>query len=189
MKIGLTAIRGKIQKNIALDLVKDNLFDLSSGLVRDGYDEVGMDIGTFLGIHKTNTFITDNIEELFEKSDIVIDFSVPELTIKVAEMASKTGKTLISGTRFLNDEELDKLKKYAENCRIIYSNNMSITFNLLLNFYSLYAFNVSCKDILFTFLLAFIVPIKYIIIIEATPTKICHNSNLNGSTISKPLPI
>ena len=133
MKIGLTAIRGKIQKNIALDLVKDNLFDLSSGLVRDGYDEVGMDIGTFLGIHKTNTFITDNIEELFEKSDIVIDFSVPELTIKVAEMASKTGKTLISGTRFLNDEELDKLKKYAENCRIIYSNNMSITFNLLLN--------------------------------------------------------
>lgn len=133
MKIGLTAIKGKIQRNIALELLNDSLFDLSSGLVREGYDEVGMDIGEFFGVKKTNTFITDRIEELFEKSDVVIDFSVPELTMKTAEIACKTGKTLISGTRFLNDEELDKLKKYAENCKIVYSNNMSITFNLLLN--------------------------------------------------------
>lgn len=133
MRIGLTAIKGKIQKSIALELLNDGLFDLSSGLVREGYDEVGMDIGKFLGVNKTNTFITDKIEELFEKSDVVIDFSTPELTMRVAEMAYKTRKTLVSGTRFLNDEELDKLKKYTENCKIIYSNNMSITFNLLLN--------------------------------------------------------
>lgn len=133
MKIGLTAIKGNIQKNLALELSRDSLFDLSSGLVREGYDEVGVDIGTFLGINKTNTFITDNISELFEKSDVVVDFSTPELTLKTAETASVTGKTLISGTKYLNDEELDKLKKYAEHCKIIYSNNMSITFNLLLN--------------------------------------------------------
>lgn len=52
MKIGLTAIKGKIQKNIALELLNDSLFDLSSGLVREGYDEVGMDIGEFFGVKK-----------------------------------------------------------------------------------------------------------------------------------------
>ena len=75
MKIGLTAIKGKIQRNIALELLNDNLFDLSSGLVREGYDEVGMDIGEFLGVNKTNTFI-DNQSMLAAKlSDLVVSIT------------------------------------------------------------------------------------------------------------------
>lgn len=133
MKIGLTAIKGRIQKSIAINLVDDSLFDLTSGLVRQGYDEVGMDLGEFLSIGKTNTFITDNINELVDKSDVIIDFSSPELVIETAEIISKKHKTLISGTKFLNEEDFDKLKKFSNNCKIIYSNNMSITFNLMLN--------------------------------------------------------
>lgn len=133
MKIGFSAIKGQIQKAIAKNFYNDNLFDLSSGLVRQGYDEVNMDIGTFLGNEKTNTYITDNIETLFEKSDVVIDFSSPELTLKIASIASKLNKTIIIGTKYLSDEDLEKLKKYAESCKIIYSKNISITFNLLLN--------------------------------------------------------
>lgn len=133
MKIGLTAIKGKISKILAFELYQDGLFDISSALVREGYDEVGMDIGKFLGIKETNTFITDSIEELVDKSDVIIDFSSQELTMKCAAAVANKNKTLISGTRLLNEDNLDKLKKYSENCKIIYSNNMSITFNLMLN--------------------------------------------------------
>ena len=133
MKVGLTAIKGTVQKALALELYNDGLFDISSALVRQGYDEVGLDIGTFLGLEKIGAKITDSIEELFKKSDVVIDFSSPELALKAASTASKMNKTVIIGTRFLTEEELDKLKKYSESCRILYSSNMSITFNLLLN--------------------------------------------------------
>jgi len=134
MKIGITGIRGRMASTLALEIVNNNLFDISGALVREGYDEVGEDIGEFLGLDKkTNSLITDNVEKLFEESDAVIDFSSPELTMRCAEMASRKGKILISGTTGLSDEDRDKLEMLANNCVIIHSNNMSIGVNLLLN--------------------------------------------------------
>ena len=52
MKTGITGIRGRIAKALALEIVSNNLFDISGALVRQGYDEVGEDIGDFLGLDK-----------------------------------------------------------------------------------------------------------------------------------------
>lgn len=133
MKIGLTAIKGNITQFIAKELYNNNLFDLSSALIREGYDEVGMDVGEFLKLNKTNTYITDNVQEFVKNSDVIVDFSSPELTLKVAKEVSKQNKTLIIGTRFLKDEDIEQLRKLADNCKIIYSENISISFNLMLN--------------------------------------------------------
>ena len=62
-----------------------------------------------------------------------MDFSSPELTFKVAEEVAKQHKTMIVGTRLLKEEGIDKIKKLSNNCRIMCSNNMSASFNLLLN--------------------------------------------------------
>ncbi len=119
---------------LALEIINNNLFDISGALVRSGYDEVGEDIGDFLELDKkTNSIITDNLEKLFEESDAVIDFSSPELTMQCAEMAAKKHKILISGTTGLTDDEIEKMQTLANNCAIVYSSNMSIGANLLLN--------------------------------------------------------
>ena len=134
MKIGITGIKGKMARALALEIINHNLFDISGALVRQGYDEVGEDIGEFLGLDKkTNSLITDDIEKLFSEADAVIDFSSPELTMACAKMASKTGKTLITGTRNLNEEEKEELSKLATSCIIVHSDNMSIGTNLLCN--------------------------------------------------------
>lgn len=134
MKIGITGIRGKMANALALEIINNSLFDISGALVRPGYDEVGEDIGEFLGLDKkTNSIITDDLEKLFEESDAVIDFSAPELTMKCAEMASKKSKILITGTTGLSDDEKDKLESLTNKCVIVHSNNMSIGANLLLN--------------------------------------------------------
>ncbi|MDD2839850.1 MAG: 4-hydroxy-tetrahydrodipicolinate reductase [Rickettsiales bacterium] len=134
MKIGITGIRGRIAKALALEIVSNNLFDISGALVRQGYDEVGEDIGDFLGLDKqTNSLITDNLEKLVDESDAIIDFSSPELTMQCAEICAKKGKILISGTTGLSDNEKEKLEKFAQDCIIVHSNNMSIGANLLIN--------------------------------------------------------
>ena len=134
MKIGITGIRGRMARALALEIINNNLFDISGALVRSGYDEVGEDIGDFLELDKkTNSIITDNLEKLFEESDAVIDFSSPELTMQCAEMAAKKHKILISGTTGLTDDEIEKMQTLANNCAIVYSSNMSIGANLLLN--------------------------------------------------------
>ena len=134
MKIGITGIRGRMARALALEIINNNLFDISGALVRQGYDEVGEDIGEFLGLeNKTNSKITDNLEELFENSDAVIDFSSPELTMQCAEMASKKHKILVSGTTGLTDENMERLHTLANDCAIVHSSNMSIGANILLN--------------------------------------------------------
>lgn len=133
MKIGITAIKGKVSKLLAYEIYNNNLFDITSALVREGYDEVGSDIGKFLGLKETNTYITDNITKFVDDSDIIVDFSSTDLTLKLAKIVSEKQKILISGTRNLTDDEIDILKQYANNCTIIYSNNMSIGINLFMN--------------------------------------------------------
>lgn len=133
MKIGITGIKGKMAKALAIEIINNNLFDISGALVRQGYDEVGQDIGEFLGLEKTNSLITDNLEKLFEDAEAVIDFSSPELTMKCAEICAKKGKILISGTTGLTSEEKETLEKFSQKCTIIHSENMSIGANLLLN--------------------------------------------------------
>lgn len=134
MKIGITGIRGRMAKALALEIIRNNLFDISGALVRPGYDEVGEDIGDFLGLDKqTNSLITDNLEKLFDESDAIIDFSSPELTMQCAEMCAKKKKILITGTTGLTKEENEKLEKFAQECVIVHSNNMSIGANLLIN--------------------------------------------------------
>ncbi|HSQ97300.1 MAG TPA: 4-hydroxy-tetrahydrodipicolinate reductase [Rickettsiales bacterium] len=133
MKIGITGIRGKMAKALAFEVISNNLFDISGALVREGYDEVGQDIGDFLGLDKTNSLITDNLEKLFDDADAVIDFSSPELTMRCAEVCARKGKILISGTTGLTNDEKEKLGQLTQNCIIVYSENMSIGANLLLN--------------------------------------------------------
>ena len=134
MKIAITGIRGRMARALAIEIINNNLFDISGALVREGYDEVGQDIGEFLGLDKkTNSKITDNIEELFENSDAVIDFSSPELFMRCAEIASKKGKILVSGTTGLSDDQMETIQSLSNNCIIVHSGNMSIGINLLLN--------------------------------------------------------
>jgi len=133
MKIGITGIRGRMARALAMEIINNNLFDISGALVRKGYDEVGQDIGEFLGLKKTNSLITDDISILFNNSDAIIDFSAPELAMQCAEMASKKGKILVTGTTGLNEDELEKMESLANNAVIVHSNNMSIGINLMLN--------------------------------------------------------
>lgn len=134
MKIGITGIRGRMSTALALEIINNSLFDISGALVRQGYDEVGEDIGEFLDLDKkTNSIITDDLEQLFDDSEAVIDFSSPELTMQCVEMASQKGKILITGTTGLTEDNLQRMKELSNNCVIVHSNNMSIGINLLMN--------------------------------------------------------
>ena len=81
---------------------------------------------------KIDTIITNNLEDCFEKSDVIIDFSSPELTLLCAKLASVYGKTLVSGTTGFTLEQKQKLRDYSSDAVIIWSSNMSIGVNLLL---------------------------------------------------------
>ncbi len=133
MKIGITGISGKMGQVIAKLVLSDAIAEISSGFVRKGNNFDQMDIGEFLGVEKSGYKITSNIDEFFEKCDAVIDFSSPALSLVCAQKAAQTGKILVCGTTGFSDDEKKKLVEYSKNCVIIWSSNMSIGVNLLMN--------------------------------------------------------
>ena len=133
MKIGIIGITGRMGQSVARAVLKNNLTDISVGLVRLGSNLSGQDISKIIGEENLGIKATDNLEELVKNSDVIIDFSIPDLALQSASLCAKHGKTLVSGTTGFNEEQKIQLKNYAKNCVIIWSSNMSIGVNLLMN--------------------------------------------------------
>jgi 4-hydroxy-tetrahydrodipicolinate reductase len=133
MKISVSAINGKMGRLIASLVHQHDITQLNSGLVRANSGYENQDLGELLGFEKINKFTTNNIEFFVEQSQAIIDFSNPQLSLEIAKFCSKHNKTLVCGTTGFNDEEKKILKNYAENTVIIWSANMSLGVNLLMN--------------------------------------------------------
>ncbi len=71
-------------------------------------------------------FITDDIDELLNKSDVVIDFTIAKGTESLLEVALKNPKPLVIGTTGLIPHQVNLLKQASLDMPILYSTNMSL---------------------------------------------------------------
>ena len=73
-----------------------------------------------------------NTEQAFKKTDVIIDFTVPNCTLDILKIASKLKKRVIIGTTGFNQKEEALIKKFSKNIPILKAGNMSLGVNLLM---------------------------------------------------------
>ena len=73
-----------------------------------------------------------NNENVFKKTDVIIDFTVPKCTFEVLKIASKLKKRVVIGTTGFTKTEEDKIKKISKKIPILKAGNMSLGINLLM---------------------------------------------------------
>jgi 4-hydroxy-tetrahydrodipicolinate reductase len=73
-----------------------------------------------------------NTEQAFEKTDIIIDFTVPDCTLNILKIASKLKKRVVIGTTGFTQKEEALIKKFSKNIPILKAGNMSLGINLLM---------------------------------------------------------
>lgn len=133
MKIGVTGITGRMGRTIATLVLQDAVVELASALVRQGSGQEGQDLGEFLGFEKNSTKAVSNIDQFLQSCDAVIDFSSPALSLQMAEKCAQFKKILICGTTGFSDAEKQKFASFAKDTVIVWSSNMSLGVNLLMN--------------------------------------------------------
>lgn len=74
---------------------------------------------------------TNNIEDVFKESDIVIDFSTPNGLNSCLSYVEKYDIPFVSGTSGISQEILLKMKNLGEKRKICWSMNMSLGANLV----------------------------------------------------------
>ncbi len=124
MKIGIVGCMGRVGSILTQELTTGNWDNLEFvGGTALPADIKGADVDFFL---------TDNPDELFEKADAVIDFTIPDATRKHIWLAAKHKTALIIGTTGLNAEDEREMTDAAKETPIVYSANFSIGVNVLL---------------------------------------------------------
>jgi len=125
MKIGITGCRGRVGTILVQEILKDTsgAMELAGGTVLTSELDDSKDLGFF---------VTDNPDELFERSDVVIDFTVPQAFRTHIQCAAKHKKPYIIGTTGLTADDEATIAEAAKNTAIVYAANYSVGVNVLL---------------------------------------------------------
>ena len=73
-----------------------------------------------------------NTESAFKKTDVIIDFTVPNCTLEVLKIASKLKKRVVIGTTGFSKKEEGLIESYSKKIPILKAGNMSLGVNLLM---------------------------------------------------------
>ena len=74
-----------------------------------------------------------NTEQAFKKTDVIIDFTVPNCTLDILKIAVKLKKKVVIGTTGFTQKEETLIKKLSKKIPILKAGNMSLGVNLLMH--------------------------------------------------------
>ncbi|MEM1074022.1 MAG: 4-hydroxy-tetrahydrodipicolinate reductase [Pseudomonadota bacterium] len=131
MKIAITGVSGRMgQMLVQTASVTDRLV-LCGALERTGHAWLGQDLGTVMGGASNGIFVSDDVDDVFRKCDVVIDFTAPSATIQFAQACARVGVAHVIGTTGMTDAEIAALEEPAKQIAIVRAGNMSLGVNLL----------------------------------------------------------
>lgn len=95
-----------------------------------------------------NTFpVYSNIEDIKEKPDLIVDFSVPISTFNILKYAVNNNVPVVIATTGFTNEQLDEIKSISNQIPIFQSSNMSFDINLMKKIVAEVAKNLKGTDI------------------------------------------
>ncbi|MBM3534057.1 MAG: 4-hydroxy-tetrahydrodipicolinate reductase [Alphaproteobacteria bacterium] len=92
---------------------------------------VGKDVGELAGLGRLGVAISGSPDVVFERSQVVIDFTVPKASVAHAELAARHGRAMVLGTTGLSPEEGARIRAAAAAAPIMWADNMSVGVTLL----------------------------------------------------------
>jgi 4-hydroxy-tetrahydrodipicolinate reductase len=131
MKIAIAGAAGRMGRTLIRIASETSGIEIAGGLESSGSPQVGSDMGELAGIGKLRVKVSSDPARLLAQVDAIIDFTVPEATVALGEIAAQRRLVHVIGTTGLSAEDESKIRDAARKARIIKSGNMSVGVNLL----------------------------------------------------------
>lgn len=131
MKLAIAGAAGRMGRVLTRIVNETPGAEVAGGIEPKGSPHVGADMGVLAGVGALDVTITDDPLSLFTHIDGIIDFTVPEATIALAELSAQARIVHVIGTTGIGEDGEAKIRAAARHARIIKSGNMSLGVNLL----------------------------------------------------------
>jgi 4-hydroxy-tetrahydrodipicolinate reductase len=117
MNVGIVGVNGRVGQ-LLVKVLKEKNIPLTSVIVKN---ELRVDL-------EEGVVVTNDFKEFLENCEVVIDFSAPEATQELLEVAieNKINKAMMIATTGFNDHQKNLLLKASETMPILYATNTSL---------------------------------------------------------------
>lgn len=129
-RIAITGAAGRMGRALIEACQEFPTLQFSVALEHPASSLLGADAGEVAGLGKKGVLINADLQAVSADFDVLIDFTIPEVTMQNLAFCRAAGKRMVIGTTGLNDEQKQAVKEAAQDIAIVFAPNMSVGVNL-----------------------------------------------------------
>lgn len=131
-KIAINGAAGRMGRCLIQAVEQTEGLELSAAIDRADSSLIGADAGEVAGVGKLGIAISSDIEQATKDSDIIIDFTLPEVTMALLPACVAHQCRPVIGTTGFDADQKQAIEDAAEQVATILAPNMSVGVNLSL---------------------------------------------------------
>jgi 4-hydroxy-tetrahydrodipicolinate reductase len=132
IKVIVAGAGGRMGTRLVSLIKASKSLDLAGALEKKGHPAMGRDAGDVAGCEPLGIKISDDLNTLADRGDVLIDFTAPEATLMNLHIMAGRKKAAVIGTTGLSPGQVAELKTIAEKIPCVFAPNMSVGINLVL---------------------------------------------------------
>jgi 4-hydroxy-tetrahydrodipicolinate reductase len=131
LRIAIAGASGRMGRMLVEAVLDAPDCTLAGALDLAGTPQLGQDAGAFLG-RITGAVITDDLDAVLAASQVLIDFTRPEGTLRHLEACAARGVALVIGTTGFSAEQKAAIGAAAQRTAVFMAPNMSVGVNVVM---------------------------------------------------------
>ena len=132
IKVGVVGCAGRMGRmNLAAIAASDSC-EVAAASEHPDSKWIGHDLGALIGEGPFGITVESNLDAVFAKSDVVIDFTLPAPSMQHVAAAVRHRTALVLGTTGLSADQQAEVETAAASAPILQAANMSLGVNLLI---------------------------------------------------------
>src|SRR5208282_4411361 len=130
LNVAVAGSAGRMGRALIEAVLADDDLKLAAALEQAGNPNLGKDAAEFTG-SPCGVAISDDIEGGVTKSDVLIDFTRPDGTLKHIAACRRHGVKVVVGTTGFSDTQKKAIADATRDIAIVFAPNMSVGTNLI----------------------------------------------------------
>jgi 4-hydroxy-tetrahydrodipicolinate reductase len=131
LRIVVAGAAGRMGRAVIRAVSECDDLRLAGALGASGRDYSGKDAGEFAACAAMGVAVTDNAQAVLANADAVVDFTTPQVSVQLAQLAATAGVAHVIGTTGFSSEQQSQIARAAAKTAIVKSGNMSRGVTLL----------------------------------------------------------
>ncbi len=132
IRVAVTGAAGRMGRNIIDAIHQTEGVVLGAAVERPQSTMIGADAGEVAGVGKCGVAIVDDLAAVTNDFDVLIEFTLPEVTIHNLSICRAAGRSIVIGTTGLSDEQKQLVTEAGKEIGVVFAPNMSVGVNLCL---------------------------------------------------------